>query len=107
MQRIIKWLQKNLKWICLILFVLLVLKCCQSCAKSNEIVFEKQKSEHIIDSLQAEISYRDNLILVYKDTVNVLRNQIANNNTMIESLNADKKNYQRINEQLAKDKRKK
>lgn len=107
MQRIIKWLQKNLKWICLILFVLLVLKCCQSCAKSNEIVFEKQKSENIIDSLQSEILYRDNLILVYKDTVNVLRNQIANNNTMIESLNADKKNYQRINEQLAKDKRKK
>ena len=107
MQRIIKWLQKNLKWICLILFVLLVLKCCQSCAKSNEIVFEKQKSESIIDSLQSEILYRDNLILVYKDTVNVLRNQIANNNTMIESLNADKKNYQRINEQLAKDKRKK
>lgn len=107
MQRIIKWLQKNLKWICLILFVLLVLKCCQSCAKSNEIVFEKQKSESIIDSLQSEILYKDNLILVYKDTVNVLRNQIANNNTMIESLNADKKNYQRINEQLAKDKRKK
>jgi len=107
MQKIIKWLQKNLKWICLILFVLLVFKCCQSCAKSNEIVFEKQKSENIIDSLQSEILYRDNLILVYKDTVNVLRNQIANNNTMIESLNDDKKNYQRINEQLAKDKRKK
>lgn len=108
MQKIIKWLQKNLKWICIVLAILLVLKCCQSCAKNNEIVFEKQRTEQIVDSLQTEIIYRDNLILVYQDTVNVLRNQIENNNTMIESLNADKKNYQRINEQLAqKDKRKK
>jgi hypothetical protein len=39
--------------------------------------------------------------MAYQDTVNVLRNQIENNNTMIDALNTDKKNYQRISEQLA------
>lgn len=106
MQKIIKWLQKNLKWICLVLFILLVLKCCQSCAKSNEIVFEKQKSEQIIDSLKSEILYRDNTILVYQDTVNVLRNQIENNNTLIDALNNDKKSYQKISETLAEKEKK-
>ena len=101
MEKIIKWFKNNLKWICLVLFVMLTLKCCQSCAKSNEILFEKQSHEQIVDSLNKEILYRDNTIMAYQDTVNVLRNQIENNNTLIESLNIDKKNYQRINEQLA------
>lgn len=77
------------------------MKCCQSCSKSNEIVFASQKYEEQIDSLKSEIQYRDNQILVYKDTVNVLRNQIENNNSLIETLNNDKQNYQRINERLA------
>ena len=106
MQKVIKWLQKNLKWICIILAVLLVMKCCQSCAKSNEIVFEKQRYEQIVDSLDKEILYRDNTIMAYQDTVNVLRNQIENNNTMIDALNTDKKNYQRISEQLAQKEKK-
>lgn len=107
MQKVLKWLQKNLKWICLVLFILFTLKCCQSCAKSNEIIFEKQRHEQVVDSLSHEILYRDNMIMVYQDSVNVLKNQIENNNTVIEALNIDKKNYQRLSEQLAqKDKNK-
>ena len=107
MQKIIKWFQKNLKWICLVLFIMLTLKCCQSCAKTNEIEFAKQSHEQVTDSLEKEILYRDTQIMLYKDSINVLKNQIENNNALIETLNTDKKNYQRISEQLAKNEKKK
>jgi len=101
MQRLINWFQKNMKWIAVALFVLYVLKSCQSCSKSNELAFQKQEYEAVIDSLDIELQYRDIQILNYQDSVNVLKNQVSNNNAMIESLNNDKKNYQKINESLA------
>lgn len=101
MQKLVNWLKKNLKWIAVALFVMYVLKSCQSCSKSNELTFQKQKYEAVIDSLGIELQYKDIQIINYQDSVNVLKNQITNNNTLIESLNNDKKNYQKINERLA------
>jgi hypothetical protein len=72
-----EWLKKNLKWIVLILFFLLVVKSIQSCNRNMLLRVHQKDCDSIqiqknlfIDSLQQEIVTRDFMI---KDLANELK----------------------------------
>src|ERR1035437_5476354 len=55
-------LEKNIKWITLILFVLFLFKSVQSCSRNMSTTMKEKENTHIIDSLQNKIA-ADNLII--------------------------------------------
>lgn len=77
------FIEKNLKWVTLILLALFLFKSAQSCVRTMTTTSKERKNEHIIDSLikkvdilerkielsEAELKIKNEMIDTYKDQI--------------------------------------
>jgi predicted Holliday junction resolvase-like endonuclease len=65
------WINKNLKWIILIVLFLLMIKTFQACSREVSLRNQEKKSNIQIDSLKKEILARDFLVLDLKNELKI------------------------------------
>lgn len=92
----------NYKIAMYILFALLVFKSCESCSRSNTIVWERTNHTHVVDSLNHVISvlHDDNKTLT--DSIKLLNVHVRSINSEKQILIESNKNQMNTNKELIK-----
>ena len=100
--KVIEFIKKNCMWFIAVLLLLLGVKSCQSCSRTQKAAFAGKAAIATMDSLKSEIQKRDDTIYLLNDSISVLNTKLNAAEAVIERLDKDKSDYKRISEHLAK-----
>lgn len=83
-----EWLKKNLRYITIIIFALLLLKSVQSCNRKMSLNTADKKHKIEVDSIKKEFN---GVISVYENEIDSLEGELVARDFMIKDLTADLK----------------
>jgi uncharacterized coiled-coil DUF342 family protein len=100
MEKIITWIKGHKTLIITCLFIMLVLKGCNSCSMERRYEYNLSAYEYKIDSMQSIIDERSIDTKDLCDTIHSLRTENSILKSVISDLKSDRDHYRKINKEL-------